>query len=388
MWCQRATPTSFGREEFRPKSKGVLTLPSAALPGHLRLSRSLAVRLQRVLADAVDVSPIQRAGQVKPLPALAVTMPNAVKSSPRKGLVLSGWERKEVQVLDAILEPSVGPERQVAFEIAERCDWEQKAHTSCMDEDSEGEPLASEPCTQSVITGGSDPRAPSPKAMDLPGGAAAREEPPFPEPPVPGGHLCPCAQPLPPSQPSQPSQSKEGASEAPSEAALLAMPDAPGRKKHHRGSHRAKHSQEGAHERFLATQPTMVRYVSEGSSDSSGSESSEELPQVQRLETKRMMAEALRAGSESPESPDRAVRGREMRPPRLVQWPKRLHNAEALPRATRLYREPSPVPTPAAVRFAAKRERRFQAVKLVHFRVEGWDEFPPPPYPPYSPSPW
>ncbi|CAE7030368.1 unnamed protein product [Symbiodinium sp. CCMP2592] len=135
MWYQRAaskTPPS-GPE-------GVLTLPSAALPPHLRLGRSLALRLQRALTDAIDLSPTERSRPVKPLPALAVTAPSALVRSPCKGLVLSGWEKKEAHLLDCILEPSVGPEKQVAFQIAERCHWELECRKSFMDEEIEGEP--------------------------------------------------------------------------------------------------------------------------------------------------------------------------------------------------------------------------------------------------------
>ncbi|CAE7885382.1 unnamed protein product [Symbiodinium sp. KB8] len=72
-----------------------------------------------------------------------------------KGLVLSGWEKKEAHLLDCILEPSVGPEKQVSFQM-ERCHWELECRKSFMsasksklpsgstksgrDEEMEGEP--------------------------------------------------------------------------------------------------------------------------------------------------------------------------------------------------------------------------------------------------------
>jgi len=334
MWYQRAaakTPPS--------GSEGVLTLPSAALPPHLRLGRSLALRLQRALTDAVDLSPTKRSRPVKPLPALAVTAPSALVRSPCKGLVLSGWEKKEAHLLDCILEPSVGPEKQVSFQIAERRHWELECRKSFMDEEIEGEPELPPPSLQILVSDASNPSAAFPQAELSPGPAsdAIRTEEThalqqLPRPPAPGAdQLGPCAQ----------------------EPEALTL----GWKRCSGGARRAKGTTEAVVHRSFATQPTMNRQVS---ASSAGTDSDcETTPWVETKQSERLVTEDLEAAIAESASP-RSVPGREMRPPWLPQWPKRLHKPTALPRATRMFRDitPAPAPAVAAVRSVTRRERR------------------------------
>lgn len=366
MWHRRAaakTPPS-GPE-------GVLTLPSAALPPHLRLGRSLAFRLQRALTDAVDVSPTKRSRPVKPLPALAVTAPSALVRSPCKGLVLSGWEKKEAHLLDCILEPSVGPEKQVSFQM-ERCHWELECRKSFMDEEMEGEPNGLElppPSLQILVSDASAPSAASPPAELSPGPAleAVTEET--------------CALQLP--RPPAPEADQLGPCERASEAPTL------GWKRCSRGARRAKGTAEAVGHRSFATQPTMNRQVSASSAGTENSSDGETTPWVETKQSERLVTEDLEAAIAESASP-RSVPGREMRPPWLPQWPRRLHNPTALPRATRMFRNITPAPAPAAaamrsvarrdgrcgVRFRAGRRRRDLASPQLEVNDDGTFDYP------------
>ncbi|CAE7885386.1 ML5, partial [Symbiodinium sp. KB8] len=141
--------------------------------------------------------------------------------------------------------------------------------------------------------------------------------------------------------------------------------------------------------RSFATQPTMNRQVSASSAGTENSSDGETTPWVETKQSERLVTEDLEAAIAESASP-RSVPGREMRPPWLPQWPRRLHNPTALPRATRMFRNITPAPAPAAaamrsvarrdgrcgVRFRAGRRRRDLASPQLEVNDDGTFDYP------------
>jgi len=247
-------------------------------------------------------------------------MPSALVCSPRRGLVLSGWEPKEEHVFDAILEPSIED-----LTAKPRLEGDGKSPGPDVPESD----MELRPHRPHRIGDRSHPACTMPVQQQT-----SLNEPSGPPEPV-------AAQLAPASGTDMPHTRQKRQKLEPDEVT---------------GNLNPLVCDTEAFRRTLATQTTFFRRTS--SQVSSATVSSN--PELDRTASKTAAQVVAEDVAQSPPTSPGRLPGRSMRPPELPCWPRRPHSPTVLPRPTRMYREAKVIPkTPKTEgRLVARSERR------------------------------